>query len=275
MLIKKKTTSTILTIVIVLLISGISLAAGFFLKSQILEQSVEAASINQPQAETQEEIIETRLESETSESQADTAVQTINGVEIRFEGASQEDGKVAVNVCFDLPDDSDWTLWNSTLELDGKTYRWSEMAPTEIRKPPVSGTQELWTFKPEGGVQIETVKVDLSQPGYRCETIYFRDVPESALSAPYTFNIEALEAAPRETDYCTNAYLQKVQAALDARQTGITVKCVKGENTGGLEVVTKPETMSQEDAQAFLGDPDFYLDLHGIRGPWVFTFTLD
>jgi len=162
MLIKKKTTSTILTIVIVLLISGISLAAGFFLKSQILEQSVEAASINQPQAETQEEIIETRLESETSESQADTAVQTINGVEIRFEGASQEDGKVAVNVCFDLPDDSDWTLWNSTLELDGKTYRWSEMAPTEIRKPPVSGTQELWTFKPEGGVQIETVKVDLA-----------------------------------------------------------------------------------------------------------------
>jgi hypothetical protein len=52
-------------------------------------------------------------------------------------------------------------------------------------------------------------------------------------------------------------------------------KCIEEEYIGGLEVVDKPDSMSLETAQAYLSSQDFYLDLHGVRGPWVFTFTID
>lgn len=161
------------------------------------------------------------------------------------------------------------------MEIDEKIYRWSEMAPSEIRKPPVDGIQQIWTFKPEGGVDIQSVEADGSEPAYRCETIYFEGIAGSPASTLYTLTIEALEAAPREGEYCSSAYLQKVQDALDAHQTGITIKCIEEEYIDGLEVVTKPETMSMESAKAYISSTDFYLDLNGHRGPWVFTFTLD
>lgn len=149
------------------------------------------------------------------------------------------------------------------------------MAPSEIRKPPVDGIQQIWIFKPEGGVDIQSVEADGSEPAYRCETIYFEGIAGSPASTLYTLTIEALEATPREGEYCSSAYLRKVQDALDARQTGITIKCIEEEYIDGLEVVTKPETMSMESAKAYISSTDFYLDLNGHRGPWVFTFTLD
>lgn len=278
MLNKKSPSSKLSTILVVVVVCALALAVGLLLKSRLPEQPVEAANAGQPAAETQEEIIEADEipdVSETTELSDSPMAQTVNGVEIRFMGAQQEDKTILVSICFDLLDDSDWTIWNSTLEIDGKILRWSEMVPSEIRKPPVDGVQRLWIFNPEGGVDIQSVEADVSKPGYRCETIYFREVTDHPKSTPYTFTIEALEAAPRETEFCSGAYLEKVQAALDARQTGITVKCTEEEYIGGLEILTKPETMSLETAEAYLGSPDFYLDLHGIRGPWVFTFEIN
>lgn len=278
MLKNKKTYSKHSILLVILIVCAFALAVGLLLKSQLSEQPVQAADVDQPAAKTFEEtngFSEPLVASEPPESPTDTTTQTVDGVEIRFLGAQQDDKSILVNVCFDLPDDSDWTIWNSTLEFDGQIYRWSEMAPSEILKPPVDGTQQVWTFKPEGGVDIQSVEADANAPAYRCETIYFQGIADSASSTPYTFTIEALEAAPREGEHCSSAYLKKAQTELDARQTGITVKCNDEEYISGLEVVTKPETMSLETAKAYLGSTDFYLDLHGIRGPWVFTFEID
>lgn len=259
--------SLALTIIVICLIL---LAAGLSRKSQLTGQALAADNPTEPQKRT----VDT-AEALPTAPQTNTEPQTINGVEVRFEEAWQEEEAIAVSVCYDLPDDSDWTIWDSTLERDGKTYHWTEMAPTELRTSPVDGEQELWTFKPEGGVEVETVPADPGQPGYRCETIYFQGATNPTPSTLFTLTIEALEAAPREGEYCSSAYLRKVQDALDARQTGITVRCIEEEYHDGLEVVTKPETMSLEAAKAYLASPDFYLDLNGRRGPWVFTFTLD
>jgi hypothetical protein len=263
--------SLALTIIVICLIL---LAAGLSRKSQLTGQALAADDASQAQTEIQEQEADIP-EALPSTPQTNTKPQMVNGVEVRFEEAWQEEKAITVNICFDLPDDSDWTIWNSTLERDGKIYHWTEMAPTELRTPPEDDMQELWAFKPEGGVEIETVPADPDQPGYRCETIYFQGATNPAPSTLFTLSIEALEATPREGEYCSSAYLRKVQDALDARQTGITVKYIEEEYHDGLEVVTKPETMSMEAAKAYLASPNFYLDLNGLRGPWVFTFTLD
>ena len=245
------------------------LAVLILLKPQLSKQPVEAADASPPSTEAQEETIE------TPEIPDYPTAQTVNGIQIRWMGVQQEEKTLAVNVCFDLPDDSDWTIWDSILTVGEKTYHWTEMAPTKIRKPPVDGMQEVWTFLPEGGVQIESVVSEPNPTSYRCETVYFRGATNLPPDVPLMLTIEALVAVPREGESCSSAYLRKVQDALDARQTGITVKCNEEEYIDGLEVVTKPEAMSQEAAQAYLSNPDFYLDLNGRRGPWVFTLTLD
>jgi len=278
MLKKKTPLSKRSTLMVILLVCAFALAIGLLLKSHLSEQPVQAAEDGQPAAETREETVgvsKPHVASKPPESPINSTAQTVDGVEIRFIGAKQEDKTVLVNICFDLLDDSDWTIWNSSLEIDGQIYRWSEMAPSEILKPPVDGIQQVWTFKSTGGVDIQSVEADENAPAYRCETIYFQGITNPASSNPFTFTIEALEAYPREGEICSSAYLRKAQAELDARQTGITVKCISEEFISGLEVVTKPETMSMDTAKAYLGSTDFYLDLNGIRGPWVFTFNIN
>ena len=260
-------TSLILTLGVVCLIL---LAAGLSLKSN---QPVEAAGTGRETTETPVKTLETATATVTLDELPQA--QTVNGIQIRWMGVQQEEKTLAVNVCFDLPDDSDWTIWDSILTVGEKTYHWTEMAPTKIRKPPVDGMQEVWTFLPEGGVQIESVVSEPNPTSYRCETVYFHGATNLPPDVPLMLTIEALVAVPREGESCSSAYLRKVQDALDARQTGITVKCNEEEYIDGLEVVTKPEAMSQEAAQAYLSNPDFYLDLNGRRGPWVFTLTLD
>jgi hypothetical protein len=263
--------SLALTFIVICLIL---LAAGLSRKPQLTGQALAAADASQAPTEGQEQAVDTAKDLPPVP-QTNTKPQMVNGVEIRFEEAWQEGEAIAVNVCFDLPDDSDWGIWNATLEVDGVVHPWWTMTSSELRKPPVDDKQEIWEFKEEGGVEVYTIPADPNSKGYRCDTVFFQNINNPSPSTPYTFSIEALEAAPREGEYCTDAYLEKVQAALDDRQTGITVKCIEDEYMDGLEVVIKPETMSLESAQAYLTSTDFYLDLHGIRGPWVFTFTID
>jgi hypothetical protein len=106
----------------------------------------------------------------------------------------------------------------------------------------------------------------------QCQALRQRGIPNVRY---FLFTIEALEAAPREGEECAPAYLEKAQAALDAYQTGITFKYVQAEYTSGLEVADKPASLSLEQTQAILASQDFYLDLHGLRGPWVFELAIE
>lgn len=112
---KKSPSSKFSTILVILIVCAFALAIGLLLKSRLPEQPVEASDASQPTAKSktefqQEEIVQTAedfVESETSEVQDNLTAQTINGIEVRFEGVQLEGETVMVNVCFDLPDDSD------------------------------------------------------------------------------------------------------------------------------------------------------------------------
>jgi hypothetical protein len=203
-----------------------------------------------------------------------TNTQTVNNIAIRVDSFRQDNEQVLIDVCFDLPDNSDWTIWSATLTLEGKTYTWSGWDPIEIRLPPVDGKQQVTIFLPEGGIEVSLVDMGVGQTGFRCDTVYFDGVPAGVNSTRYTLTIDALEAAPKEGEECTQAYLEKAQAVLDAKNSGITVKCAEQDYIGGLEIATKPESMSIDEAQSMLYDPEFYLDLNGIRGPWVFELEI-
>ena len=274
---QKSTSSTFITILAIAAVCLFALAAWLLLKSHFSEQPVEAADTSQLTEKPPEEPIntaETQIESEVPEIQDYPTAQTVNGIEIRLEGVQREGKTVAVSICFDLPNDSDWAIWNANIEVNETIYPWSTINPSELRKPPVDGMQEVWQFKPEGGVEIISVEADADLRGYRCETINFENVTDLPPTTPFTLTIEALEAPPREGEACTSTYLNKIQRALDARDTGIRVKCVEEEYIDGLEIVEIPDSMSLETARAYLSSPEFYLDTHGIRGPWVFTLVI-
>ena len=275
---QKSTSSTFITILAIAAVCFFALAAGLLLKSHFSEQPVEAADTSQLTQKPPEEPVdstEAQIESEIPEVQDYSTAQTVNDIEFRIEGFHWEEKRVAVSLCFDLPDSSDWAIWKATLEEgNGEVHPLREVISSEIRKPPVDGMQKVWDFTAEGGTQVYTVEAAPDSKGYRCETLYFNDIDDFSPSIPFTLTIEALEAPPREGEDCTSAYLERIQSALDARGTGIRVKCVEEEYIGGLVIVEKPDSMSLETARAYLSSPEFYLDTHGIRGPWVFTFVI-
>ena len=273
--------------VVLILASVLFLTVGFFLRSWFSEQSVEGERLSQPGEINQVSAVSTASVSAQSggvnivdttsietPTEKNGTTQRVNNIAVRLENFRREKDRILIDVCFDLPDDSDWTMWNSFLQYGGKVYNWSEGEPIEIRKPPVDGKQMLLTFPAGGGVNETWVEAADGQKGYRCDTVYFDGIPLESNSTHYTFTIDALEAAPWEGQECTQAYLEKAQAVLDANKTGITVKCMKGENTSGLEVADKPTSMSMEDAQSILSSSDIYLGLNGIKGPWIFEFEI-
>lgn len=276
------------TVFVVLILGGVlSLAVGLFLRPWFSEQSVEAARLSLPGEINRASAVSTAGVSAQNEGVniVDTTsietptentgtTQMVNNIAIRIDNFHRENERILIDVCFDLPNDSDWTMWNGFLKYGEKAYEWSGGGPIEIRKPPVDGKQQVLTFPTGGGVNVTWVDGTDGQKGYRCETVYFDGIPSASNSTHYTFTIDALEAAPREGEECTQAYLGKAQAALDANKTGIIVKCVEGEYVSGLEVADKPTSMSMEEAQSILSSEDFYLELNGIKGPWVFEFEI-
>jgi hypothetical protein len=281
-------TPKIYIVFVVLLLAGaLSLAVGLLLRPWFAEQSVEAARLAQPAETNQansEAIASTIRQPGDVQDKGAVSIETpianirssqsVNHITISIDNYRREQERILIDVCFDLPDASDWTMWNALLKYGGKAYEWSEMVPIEIRKPPADGKQQVLSFPTGGGVTETWVEATDDQKGYRCETIYFDDIPSEPDSNHYIFTIDALEAAPKEGEECTQAYLEKAQSVLDANKTGITVKCVEGEYTSGLGVAEKPTSMSMEEAQSILSSEDFYLALNGIKGPWTFEFEI-
>ena len=167
-------------------------------------------------------------------------------------------------------------MWDARLvDESHASYPWEKGEPIIIREPPMEGKQKVTTFtKTQDGVKM-------SKPfwedaggvmGQRCDTLYFANIPQSANR--FTFTLDAIAAYPREGEECDPSYLAKFQAALDARQSGIRVDCQHEELSGGLKVVDHPATMSLEEAENVLHGNDLFLEVNGIRGPWVFSFEI-
>lgn len=171
--------------------------------------------------------------------------QSFNGIDVRLERAWQDGKQVFAEVCFTLPDASDWTIWQASLRY-GETVV-SEYGATlvSLQEPTADG-----------------------QPGQRCDTLEFYVPPDADVST-VTVSIDALAAYPRPGDYCA-IYMPKIQQALNERGIAITLACNDVNGVATMQIVSKPDTMTQEEAEQIVYSDEFFT----VKGPWQFTFSL-
>ena len=166
-------------------------------------------------------------------------VKSANGIEIRLKNVRRANGKLEADLCFSMPDNDDWMLRRLSLHYGGNEQigDWGSLVI-----PPI-------------------VPAANGQPGRRCDSIYFF-VPDSAVLAEFTITVHSIDAYPREGQMC--ARIDSVQQKLDALK--IKVVCTSGDHQDGYQIVEKPASMSQTDAETLAGE---VIDLT-IKGPWEF-----
>lgn len=180
----------------------------------------------------------------TAEANISTASQTVAGIDVRMNRAWMEGKNVNAEVCFTLPDASDWSIWAASLSYSGVVLQ-------------------------EYGTTLVSLQESVNgQPGVRCDTLTFVVPPDADLSSA-TIIIDAIAAPPQPGDYC-DIYLPKIQQALLERGTGVSVDCVNVNGMLTMQILGKPAEMSQEQAEQLVYSDEFYT----VRGPWSFPFNL-
>jgi hypothetical protein len=181
----------------------------------------------------------------TVQAQSVAPVQTSSGIEVRVNRAWRDGKEVHAEVCFTLLDTSDWSIWGASLQYVGGS---------------------VVDF---GSTMLSLNDAVEGQSGVRCDDLSFFNVPPDADLSTAVVTIDAIAAPPRAEDYCT-IYIQKIQQTLNERNTGIQLGCVDSAGVQIMQILSKPDTMSQEDAEKIVYSDEFY----AIKGPWSFTFNL-
>lgn len=181
----------------------------------------------------------------TAAAQAISNDQSVSGINVHVERAWLEGKSVYADVCYTLPDTSEWTIWSASLKYADVILQ--EYGATLLRSQAPT---------PEG------------QAGQRCDTLEFYVPPDANLST-VTVSIGAIASFPRQEDYCT-IYMPKIQQALSERGTAITLACNDVNGAMTMQITGKPDTMSQEEAERLVYSDEFFT----IAGPWEFTFNL-
>ena len=171
--------------------------------------------------------------------------QLSSGIEVRADRAWRDGKEVNVDVCYTLLDDSDWSIANATLQYPGGTI-------------PDFGSTMVSVQEPVAG-----------QSGIRCDTLSFFNIPPDADLSNVTVAIDAIAAPPRAEDYCS-IYMPKIQQALTERGIAITLNCADVNGVQTMQIASKPDSMSQEEAERIVFSDEFYT----VKGPWSFTFNL-
>lgn len=173
-----------------------------------------------------------------------TPNQTASGIEVRMERAAVEGKNVNADVCFTLPDTSDWSISSASLNYAG----------TVVQE---FGTTLVSLLEPASG-----------QTGLRCDTLTFVVPPDADLSNA-TIVIDSIAATPREGEYCS-VYMPKIQQAMLERGIGIVLDCVDVNGLLTMQIMSIPPEMTQEQAEEIVYNAEFY----SVKGPWSFSFNL-
>jgi hypothetical protein len=181
----------------------------------------------------------------TVESAPQTLMQTSSGIQVRADRAWRDGKQVNVDVCFTLLDASDWSIWSASLQYPGAS---------------------ILDF---GSTMLSLQEPTEGQSGQRCDTLSFLNVPPDADLSNTVVTVEAIAAQPRAEDYCT-IYMPKIQQALSDRGVAITLNCADVNGVQTMQIASKPDTMSQEEAEQIVFSDEFYT----VKGPWSFTFNL-
>ena len=181
----------------------------------------------------------------TVESAPITSSQLTSGIEVRADRAWRDGKQINADVCYTLLDGSDWSVYGATLQYADATI--IDFGSTLLSlQEPVEG-----------------------QMGQRCDTLSFFNVPPDADLSAVTITVDAIAAPPRAEDYCT-IYMPKIQQTLSERGIAITLDCADVNGAQAMQIVSRPDTMSQEEAEQIVYSDEFYT----VKGPWSFTFNL-
>ena len=181
----------------------------------------------------------------TVESAPVTSSQLTSGIEVTADRAWRDGKQVNVDVCYTLLDGSDWSVWGATLQYADAT---------------------IFDF---GSTLLSLQEPVEGQAGKRCDTLAFLNIPPDADLSAVTITVDAIAAPPRAEDYCA-IYMPKIQRTLSERGIAISLNCTDVNGVEAMQIVSKPEAMSQEEAEQIVYSDEFYT----VTGPWSFTFNL-
>lgn len=213
---------------------------------------------------------------------------TVNGITIhagnyRLEidpEISRGEHMLAVDICYDMLDASDWLpRATSFVDAQGLGVTPQYLSVIEIRYPPQLVDGKMQQLVTDGNLDRYQDALPGQTIGQRCDTLH-AVLPDGFDTSSFIITIDSIARNPSESDVCglldggDSEYLKKIQSALDERKTGIKIKHKwdQGEDGGvcGLEIIQKPAKMSDNEALGIVYDEDMFLDLFGVRGPWVF-----
>jgi len=172
-------------------------------------------------------------------------VQSSSGIQVQVNRAWRDGKEVHAEVCFSLLDASDWSIWGASLQYTGGSV--------------IDFGSTLLSIQEAGD----------GQSGLRCDTLSFFNVPPDADLSTAIISIDAVAAPPRAEDYCT-IYIYKIQQALAERNIAIQLGCVDSDGVLTMQIISRPDTMSQEEAEQIVYSDEFYT----VKGPWSFVFDL-
>lgn len=181
----------------------------------------------------------------TMQAQSAAPIQSASGINVRVDRAWRDGKEVHAEVCYTLLDTSDWSIWSASLQYAGGV---------------------VIDF---GSTLLSIQEAAEGQSGVRCDDLSFFNVPPDADLSNAVITIDAIAAPPRAEEYCT-IYIYKIQQKLNERGIPITLACVDSAGVQVMQIVGKPDTMSQEEAEQIVYSDEFYT----VRGPWSFVFNL-
>ena len=271
---KPQVSKTVITLVVTLISLALAFAFGLAFRHWFFGGTTEARG--QAQALTQSSALPPSGASAvtaTSTAEIGLLTQTVSGIEFTATNFRREGSRFKADVCFVLQDDSDTIIWKASLKYT-QAEKEIELSDNygfigiELRSFPANGQQRVVTFGADGQKTVNWEPAIAGQMGRRCDTLYF-EVPAEADLSNVSLIIHSIAARPREGQEC-DFYLNKVQKALDARGAGIKIQCAEKPDGSGVSVVSKPASMSQEDAEAIVSSDEFFT----IKGPWTFASSV-
>ena len=182
----------------------------------------------------------------TVQAESAVPVQTSSGIEVQVNRAWRDGKEVNAEICFTLLDTSDWSIWGASLQYAG------------------GSTIDF------GSTMLSLTESAEGRSGVRCDKLSFFNIPPDADLSTAIITVDAIAAPPRAEDYC-NIYIHKIQQALDQRGIAIQLGCVDSDGGRIMQIVSRPDTMSQEEAEQIVYSDEFYT----VQGPWSFVFVLN
>ena len=147
----------------------------------------------------------------TAQASESSASQSVSGFALSLRKAWRDGKQVNAEVCFSLPDSSDWTIWAAHYEYGGTVV--SEFSSAFLSKSEAQG----------------------GQPAERCDQISFYVPPDADLSAS-SLTVESVGAYPAADEYCS-LYMPKIQQTLNDRGIAITLDCPEVDGVASLQIV--------------------------------------